>query len=240
MILYPGAHKYTAELALTPECVSLCRWDRFLLELYGKTECIYCHRVSSLSHRGLPKLACDYRIHEPLRTTAASTTTTTYQGWLDWSEWTACSLTCGSGTKTRSRQCAVNEIGTEEQYCHEYQTSQIQADPCKSEDCVSGQTLIYDTTSNLRMNGVEDNLFLNRYARSVTDFGKTINADTSDDVGFGIWRLTEKDLLTVISTKSDDFESNLSVSSTLIGKLFKELFRNIVKVLLYKRLILTQ
>ena len=68
MILYPGAHKYTAELALTPECVSLCRWDRFLLELYGKTECIYCHRVSSLSHRGLPKLACDYRIHEPLRT----------------------------------------------------------------------------------------------------------------------------------------------------------------------------
>lgn len=55
LILYPGAHTYEAELALTPECVPLCRWERFLLELYGKTECIYCHRVSALGRPGRPK-----------------------------------------------------------------------------------------------------------------------------------------------------------------------------------------
>ena len=74
---------------------------------------------------------------------------------------------------------------------------------------------MYDTTQNLRIYGLEDHLFLNRYAHSITNFGEVINADTSSDFGFGIWRLTEKDLLAVISAKSNDFESNLSVSLIL-------------------------
>ena len=40
---------------------------------------------------------------------------------------------------------------------------------------------------------LEDNLFLDRYAQSVTDNGNTINLNGTGSIGYGVWRLTEAD-----------------------------------------------
>ena len=50
--------------------------------------------------------------------------------------------------------------------------------------------------------GVEHNLFLNRYPKSVTDNGNTINADNTTTVGYGIWRVTEAQFELMLTSSS--------------------------------------
>ena len=45
---------------------------------------------------------------------------------------------------------------------------------------------------------LDDNLFLNRYAQAVTDNGMSINLNSSEVIGFGVWRLTEDDFLQIL------------------------------------------
>ena len=46
---------------------------------------------------------------------------------------------------------------------------------------------------------LKDNLFLDRYAQSVTENGVTINANDSVVHGYGVWRLTEDDFVRILS-----------------------------------------
>ena len=49
----------------------------------------------------------------PTTTSTTTTPTTTTLGWAEWSEWGACTLTCGSGARTRTRSRAtMNADGT--------------------------------------------------------------------------------------------------------------------------------
>ena len=49
---------------------------------------------------------------------------------------------------------------------------------------------------------LDDNLFLDRYAQSVTNNGININLDANAETGYGVWRLTEKDLDQILNTNS--------------------------------------
>ena len=130
--------------------------------------------------------------------TTSTTITTVCQEWQEWSDWTGCSVTCGPGTITRSRECLVDGFGTE----------QIEVDDCFIESCVSGFNLVHSVSQSLRVKGIEDNLFLNRYAHRVTDFGTIINQNDSNKDGYGIWRLTDDDLKMAIE---HNLQTNLLV-----------------------------
>ena len=101
------------------------------------------------------------------------------------------------------------QCGSEQIHCAGYPNSQIESRVCENEACVMGVTLVYEVAQKLREEGIEDNLFLNRYAASVTDFGRQVNANGTD--GFGIWRLTEADLSNIIAYKSDQLMDNINV-----------------------------
>ena len=51
---------------------------------------------------------------------------------------------------------------------------------------------------------LEDNLFLDRYAQSVTDNGETINANETDEIGYGIWRLTETQFEKILAVENSE------------------------------------
>ena len=46
---------------------------------------------------------------------------------------------------------------------------------------------------------LEDNLFLDRYAEAVTMNGRQINAPDATETGYGIWRLTQRDIEKLIA-----------------------------------------
>ena len=59
-----------------------------------------------------------------------------------------------------------------------------------------------DTSQDLRKNiELKDNLFLDRYAQSVTLNGEMINADAVSVEGYGVWRLTRADYERILSGK---------------------------------------
>lgn len=110
-------------------------------------------------------------------------------------------MTCGPGTITRSRECRVGGLDA----------AQIEVDDCFIESCVSGLALVHSVTHSLRTKDIEDNLFLNRYAHRVTNFGAIINQNDNDEAGYGIWRLTEAKLNIALDHQ---LEENLLVSLT--------------------------
>ena len=64
------------------------------------------------------------------------------------------------------------------------------------------EILVKGTSQDLRINiELKDNLFLDRYAQSVTLNGKTINADGASAEGYGVWRLTRADYDRILSGK---------------------------------------
>ena len=46
---------------------------------------------------------------------------------------------------------------------------------------------------------LKDNLFLDRYAQSVTLNGEEINSENSTDEGYGVWRLTRADFEKILN-----------------------------------------
>lgn len=68
---------------------------------------------------------------------------------------------------------------------------------------------------------LKDNLFLDRYAQSVTENGKIINANDTVVTGYGVWRLTEEDFVHILSaSRKENFRhGNASVSTNLFSNI---------------------
>ena len=144
----------------------------------------------------VPCTDTDCRVKNPreLVYTTTMTTTTRPAGWLEWTEWSDCSATCGSGQTSRSRAC-LSYTGDESLVCEGYTGSdELDVKECKLETCTSGDGMVTSETSKAHEACVEDNLFLSRYAQSVTLNGEIINANNSDSVGYGTWRMTTAQL----------------------------------------------
>ena len=61
-----------------------------------------------------------------------------------------------------------------------------------------GINVVTETARSLRERlDLEDNLFLDRYAHSVTDHGQIVNVNATEEIGYGIWRLTEVEFDTI-------------------------------------------
>ena len=66
------------------------------------------------------------------------------------------------------------------------------ADTLNEGQCQTGLNVVTETARSLRKRlDLEDNLFLDRYAHSVTDHGEIVNVNATVEIGYGIWRLTE-------------------------------------------------
>lgn len=61
-------------------------------------------------------------------------------GWGDWSQWSACSKTCGSGEKTRSRQCDSPAPSHGGDYCLGGVSRTSQRNTCYIRDCTGTYT----------------------------------------------------------------------------------------------------
>ena len=67
---------------------------------------------------------------------------------------------------------------------------------------------------------LKDNLFLDRYAQSVTENGETINANDSVVHGYGVWRLTEDDFVRILSvSKERSSGSTKSITTNLFSNI---------------------
>ena len=117
-------------------------------------------------------------------------------GWCEWSDWSSCTHSCGEGQKSRLRSCS-NEQGVIERRSNAIQCvgDAVEVSPCNEDRCRTGLRVVTETARNLRERlDLEDNLFLDRYAQSVTNNGEKVNVIATGKIGYGIWRLTEGDL----------------------------------------------
>ena len=63
--------------------------------------------------------------------------------------------------------------------------------------------MVKETSEMLRENiKLDDNLFLDRYAKSVTDNGNIINLSKSNETGYGVWRLTATDFGQILNNNT--------------------------------------
>ena len=78
--------------------------------------------------------------------------------------------------------------------------------------------IVFQFSKDLREKiNLKDNLFLDRYAQSVTENGEQINTNDSSTIGYGVWRLTEEDFVHILSVSKEkkvDF-GNPSVTTNL-------------------------
>ena len=78
-------------------------------------------------------------------------------------------------------------------------------------------------SKDLRENiDLEDNLFLDRYAQSVTENGEVINADDAVVPGYGVWRLTEDDFAGILAA-SGRTATKLAASTSISSNLFSNI-----------------
>ena len=164
-------------------------------------------------------------------TTTTTTTTTTKtipdSGWRQWTDWSDCSVTCGSGESVRSRECVVFEGDQGPSIeCPGYTGNIIEFETyaCSEPNCISGYSIVEETTNLANEKGVEHNLFLNRYAESVTDNGNTVNSNDSTSIGYGIWRVTEDQFQEMLTT-SKSKKTVTDISSSLIANVNVSLSR---------------
>ena len=116
-------------------------------------------------------------------------------------------MTCGKGQRSKIRLCSDGTGGIgDERDCHG-ESHRIEV--CTNEKCLTGQKLTTGISQDLRKNILlRDNLFLDRYAQSVTLYGEIINADGASVPGYGIWRLTRADYEKVLNGKRQRFTKN--------------------------------
>ena len=121
-------------------------------------------------------------------------------GWGEWLEWSSCTVTCDIGQRSKIRLCADGNGGIGDE--HDCPGEGRIIEKCSYEKCLSGQKLVNGITQDLRWNILlTDNLFLDRYAQSVTLNGKKINFDGAAEIGYGIWRLTRADYEKILAGK---------------------------------------
>ena len=145
-------------------------------------------------------------------TTSAVTTTPQWPptpppgitGWGEWFEWSGCTWTCGKGQRSRIRLCSDGNGGIGDD--SDCPGNSHRVEECTNEKCLTGLKLTTDISQNLRKNiFLQDNLFLDRYAQSVTLNGEIIDADGAGVPGYGIWRLNRADYEKVLNGKRRRF-----------------------------------
>ena len=52
--------------------------------------------------------------------------------WDDWTDWGECSVTCGSGSKERTRTCLAPQHGGQETECSASSAHEVDSEPCKT------------------------------------------------------------------------------------------------------------
>merc|ERR1711935_158865 len=148
------------------------------------------------------------------------------EGWLNWTEWTGCSSTCGIGQTVRSRQCVSYTPGKETIICDGYVGSdELEVQDCTLKVCITGDNMVMEETDKAVEAGIEDNLFLSRYAQAVTLNGEQINPDDSNSIGYGTWRLTGDQLNEILPSsfkRSGSITDNLTSNVNLVCKMALE------------------
>ena len=118
-------------------------------------------------------------------------------GWEEWTEWSRCSSSCDQGQRSRMRFCSDGKGGTGD--VNDCPGDAVDIENCYLTKCLSGRAMVKSTCTHLRQTlNMTDNLFCDRYAQSVTLNGEVINSSDAAEEGYGVWRLTEKDLKRIL------------------------------------------
>ena len=138
-------------------------------------------------------------------------------GWRDWSEWTECSVTCGSGSISRARECITFGAENPDTACLDLDgDGDFQVQACTEIACKTGVEMVDAETDKATGAGVEDNLFLTRYVEAVTSNGEVINAEGATSDGYGAWRLTEEQYDYII--KHSNSQTRNGLTNSLIAR----------------------
>ena len=79
----------------------------------------------------------------------------------------------------------------------------VEVTTCNEGYCQTGLRVVTETARKLREQlDLEDNLFLDRYAHSVTNHGDIVNVNATVETGYGIWRLIEVEFDTIFLNKT--------------------------------------
>ena len=122
-------------------------------------------------------------------------------------------MTCGDGQISRSKDCVINEESDIE-LCNT-DTEDFQVKSCFRDACLTGKVMVSNETEKAVTAGVEDYLFLRRYAQAVTNNGENVNTEDVENVGYGAWRLTSNDFDEILRSESRDLRAN-TISLSLV------------------------